>query len=56
MRVTFRCGHEAVTLERTVKDTPTCPQCGERRVKMVTGATPRITGACQGPLVTKGTP
>lgn len=56
MTVIFRCGHPPVTLERAVKETPSCPQCGERIVKNVTGATPRITGACTGPLVQKDTP
>jgi len=52
MTVTFRCGH-SVTLERDAKEPPVCPQCAERVVSKVQGATPRFSGACRGPLVTK---
>lgn len=54
MTVTFRCGHAAVEVGGDVKTPPTCPVCGERVVSRVTGATPRFTGACTGPLVQKG--
>jgi hypothetical protein len=51
MKVTFKCGH-TTSLERDVQEAPVC-HCGERIVKSVTGATPRFTGACTGPLVEK---
>lgn len=51
MTVTFKCGHPAVTLERSVTAAPTCPVCGERIVARVSDATPVFKGACQGPLV-----
>lgn len=51
MRVTFKCGHPSIALERTASAPPRCPQCGERVVARVTGATPSFKGACQGPLV-----
>lgn len=50
MTVRFVCGH-SVACERDVKEAPRCPECGERRVARVTGATPTFKGACQGPLV-----
>lgn len=51
MTVIFKCGHRD-TLERTAQSAQ-CKQCGERIVARVEGATPRFTGACSGPLVTK---
>ena len=51
MTVTFRCGHPPVPVERDVKEAPRCPVCDERIVKTVTGATPRFSGTCQGPMV-----
>ena len=54
IRVTFRCGHPPMELERDFKETPVCPVCQERVVKSVVGATPRFTGSCQGPLVSGG--
>ena len=54
MTVTFKCGHR-MDLPRKVDETPRCPTCGERIVKSVTGATPRFTGSCSGPLVQKVT-
>lgn len=52
MTVTFVCGHRK-ELPRDANEPPEC-SCGERRVKNVSGATPRFSGACQGPLVQKG--
>ena len=51
MTITFKCGHR-IELPRDVKDAPVC-HCGERIVASVSGATPRFTGACSGPLVSK---
>lgn len=51
MTVVFKCGHPAVTVERDVQTAPVCPVCGERIVRNVTGATPRFSGTCRGPLV-----
>lgn len=51
MKIIFKCGHSK-ELPRDVQETPVC-DCGERVVKSVTGATPRFTGACKGPLVEK---
>lgn len=52
--VKFRCGH---TLHVKREDIHTvgagCPQCGERVIAHVIGATPRFSGACTGPLVQK---
>ena len=50
MTITFKCGHR-MELERDVKSAPVCKECGNRIVASVTGATPRFTGACSGPLV-----
>lgn len=52
MTVTFVCGHRQ-DVPREVKTPPEC-HCGERRIKHVSGATPRFTGACKGPLVQEG--
>ena len=52
MTVVMKCGHK-VEMPREAKDAPICPQCNERRVVTVKGATPRFTGACSGPLVSK---
>jgi predicted RNA-binding Zn-ribbon protein involved in translation (DUF1610 family) len=51
MKVSFKCGHASVTLERSVSESPRCPQCGERVVTRVSDATPVFKGACKGPLV-----
>lgn len=51
MTVIFKCGHR-VGVERDVKTAPKCPECGERVIARVEGATPKFTGACSGPLVT----
>jgi len=53
MTVQFKCGHAAIEVKPDVADPPRCPDCGERVVSRVTGATPRFTGACRGPLVVK---
>lgn len=50
MTITFKCGHKQ-DLKRDFDDVPRCQSCGERVVKSVTGATPRFTGSCSGPLV-----
>lgn len=52
MTILFKCGHRT-SVERDVKTAPQCEECGERIVARVEGATPRFTGACSGPLVTK---
>ncbi len=48
--VSFRCGHPPIKLPRAFKETPVCPDCGERVVKSVKNATPRFMGSCQSPL------
>lgn len=45
MTITFKCGHRC-ELPRDVQSAPVCTECGERIITRVTGATPRITGAC----------
>lgn len=52
MTVTFKCGHTA-SVPKEASAAPQCQACGERVVARVTGATPRFTGACKGPLVEK---
>lgn len=52
MTVVFKCGHK-VDVPREIQDAPVCPECGERIVKHVTNATPRFSGSCSGPLVSK---
>lgn len=49
MVVIFKCGHKK-EIARDVTSAPIC-DCGERIVKQVSGATPKFTGSCQGPLV-----
>lgn len=51
MKVSFKCGHPSIEVERSATAAPQCPQCGERVVTRVTNATPTFRGACQGPLV-----
>lgn len=56
MTITMRCGHTPIEMKKDKMTTPICPECGERVVKSVTGATPRFTGTCTGPLVQKVQP
>ena len=57
VRIEMRCGHAPIEMKRgELKSAPICPECGERVVKCVTGATPRFTGSCTGPLVQKVQP
>lgn len=53
VKVEMRCGHPPIEMKRSEMVTPICPVCNERVVKCVTGATPRFTGSCTGPLVQK---
>lgn len=52
MTVTFKCGHRQ-DVPSDVQAPPTCSACGERVVARVEKATPRFTGTCTGPLVSK---
>ena len=56
VKVQMRCGHAEIEMPRDKIVAPQCPQCGERVVKHVIGATPRFTGSCTGPLVQKAQP
>lgn len=53
VRIDFKCGHSAEYARNEMPAAAQCAECGERRVIRVTGATPKFTGACSGPLVVK---
>lgn len=53
VRIDFKCGHAQEYARNDVPVSAQCTACGERRVIRVTGATPKFTGACSGPLVVK---
>ena len=48
MRVTFDCGHHAHVPD-TIAHRPTCPVCGEGRVRRVMARAPRFVGVATGP-------
>lgn len=52
MTVTMKCGCR-IEVPRDAKSAPLCETHGERIVQSVTGAKPRFTGTCTGPLVEK---
>lgn len=53
VRIEWRCGHSVEVARAEMPSSPICQTCGERVVTRVTGATPKFTGSCTGPLVTK---
>jgi hypothetical protein len=51
VRIQWRCDHAIEVPRSEMPTSPICPQCGERIVKQVSGATPKFKGTCSGPLV-----
>jgi hypothetical protein len=51
VRIQWRCDHAIDVPRSEMPTSPICPQCGERIVKQVIGATPKFKGTCSGPLV-----
>lgn len=46
VRVTFACGHSAAISEDAA---PSCPACGDQRVRHVKARAPRFVGVARGP-------
>jgi uncharacterized paraquat-inducible protein A len=51
VKIQWRCDHAIEVPRAEMPTSPICPQCGERIVKQVSGATPKFKGTCSGPLV-----
>jgi len=52
--VKLACGHGDIQLDPTSENRPTCPTCGERRVRHVVAPPPRFSGLARGPHAVGG--